>query len=120
MSAPVVGGRMQTASDHIPKTYSTRYGKFEIQTILQRNGFTTFLSSTQPISVIGVRNGYWYLFCVCSHGKFVPDLVSVIRSTTELQSQRIVICTREKSGFTFRELLAGGLVPFGVNVHGCN
>jgi len=115
--------KMQTASDLPPspkKTYSTRYGKFEIQNILTRYGYQTFLSASHPVSVIGLKDGVGFLFCVCSHGKFIPDLVAAIRQHADLHPFRIIICVRENSGYQYRELLLGGLVPWQVDPDGCS
>jgi hypothetical protein len=98
---------------------SSRYGKFEIQSSLQCCGFTTILLSSSPFSILGMKDGKAHFFAICSHDKNLSDLISTIRRYTEnCQHSRFIICIRIKSDYHYKELLPGGLVPFGLMPHG--
>ena len=95
-------------------TTSSKFGKYEIQSLLQRNGFVTILLGSSPFSILGMKDGKGYLFSICSHGKKVPNVISTARDYTDHNPHRIIICVKSNSQYQFKELLPGGLVPFSL------
>jgi len=98
---------------------SSRYGKFKIQSSLRCYGFTTIQLSSSPFSILGMKDGKTHFFAICSNEKNLSDLISTIRRYTEnCQNSRFIICIKVKSDYSYKELLPGGLVPFGLMPHG--